>query len=398
MSVATLEVDAVESNAVGPIILIIGASLGGTEAFQLLKSNFRNVRRKPSFVIVERKASYHFHDACPRSLVDPDFASQTVWSYDSYLNTSFMQGYTEFNCKFIQGEVSDLSSDKATLVSGQVIQFDYCVVATGCTESSIFKPNASTREEYLSALNSIQHIISVAKNINLIGGGPSGCELAAEIKSKYPEKRVTIIHSQEKLLAKGSYSDYTKDRLERRLRASGVDLVLGARVNLPDEMYINSEHTLTTSIGQTIASDLTIKCISSPKPNSSFLPSSCRDSQGFITVDQHLMVDGYKNTFAMGDVASTLAPKMTRSLHSQAKIIASNIYALATEGDLRIYYPPKDNLISVTLGKFKAVSEIPVPFDWIYLVIGWIVDLGSGIMKGPSMFGHVQKRKFGLVW
>jgi len=66
-----------------------------------------------------------------------------------------------------------------------------------------------------------------AERVLLIGAGPSGLELAGEIKAFFPEKHVTIADISEDILS-GPYDQRLRDELRRQLDELGVELKLGS--------------------------------------------------------------------------------------------------------------------------------------------------------------------------
>lgn len=51
-------------------------------------------------------------------------------------------------------------------------------------------------------MQGVQESIQAAQRIAVVNGGAVGVALAADIKSFYPEKDVTIVHSRERLLSR----------------------------------------------------------------------------------------------------------------------------------------------------------------------------------------------------
>ena len=80
---------------------------------------------------------------------------------------------------------------------------------------------------------SIEHIffliiqIEKSQNVVIVGGGAVGVEFAGEIVDKYPDKQVTIIHSNANLVTKNfgeKFCENIKDQLEKSFK---VNLLLG---------------------------------------------------------------------------------------------------------------------------------------------------------------------------
>jgi Pyridine nucleotide-disulphide oxidoreductase len=64
----------------------------------------------------------------------------------------------------------------------------------------------------------------------IVGAGPSGLELAGEIKAVFPDKHVTIADRSDDILV-GPYDQALRDELRRQLDALGVELRLGAAIS-----------------------------------------------------------------------------------------------------------------------------------------------------------------------
>ena len=60
----------------------------------------------------------------------------------------------------------------------------------------------------------------------IIGGGPVGVEVAAEVATIYPKKKVTIVHALSKLIAEDAPSNFVS-RVNSISENMHVNLVLG---------------------------------------------------------------------------------------------------------------------------------------------------------------------------
>lgn len=83
-----------------------------------------------------------------------------------------------------------MSANSCTTNTGQTIQFDFCVVATG-QKYSVFVPNPLTErtvgERKATIANLIEQITN-ARTIVISGAGAVGSELASDIKIRNKEK------------------------------------------------------------------------------------------------------------------------------------------------------------------------------------------------------------------
>jgi NADH dehydrogenase FAD-containing subunit len=155
--------------------------------------------------------------------------------------------------------------------------------------------------------------LAAAKSVAVIGGGPTGLEVAVEIAEAYPEKKVTIINSRPTLMPR--HSPAAQEAAMREVsKYPNINLVLGKRVAAiaPNGNAItNDEHVIDSHV-IFLASGLT--------PNSEFMRphmSHTLDESGYIRVNPYLQVDGFSNVFALGDVSSADSAKlvMVRTKH-----------------------------------------------------------------------------------
>lgn len=136
----------------------------------------------------------------------------------------------------------------------------------------------------------------------IVGGGPTGVELAAEIAVDFPDKKVTLVHEGTRLL------DFIREKASAKvlnwLVSKKVEVILGQSVDLESSL----DGAYVTSGGETILADCHFLCIGKPVGSSwlkeTFLKDSL-DEQGRLLVDSHFRVMHHNNIFAVGDIANT---------------------------------------------------------------------------------------------
>lgn len=133
----------------------------------------------------------------------------------------------------------------------------------------------------------------------IVGGGPTGVELAGEIVVDFPTKKVKLVHRGTRLLE--FISESAGKKVLDWLTARNVEVILGQSVHLDS----SSDGSYQTSSGETIVADCHFKCTSEPI-GSSWLKETilkdCLDDRGRLMVDENLRVKGFKNIFAIGDI------------------------------------------------------------------------------------------------
>lgn len=81
-------------------------------------------------------------------------------------------------------------------------------------------------------MREIQERVKASNEIVLVGGGALGVQFASDIASVYPGKKVTLIHSRQKLLP--NFDERIHDIAYHRLKQLGVNVVLGERLALTE--------------------------------------------------------------------------------------------------------------------------------------------------------------------
>ena len=74
------------------------------------------------------------------------------------------------------------------------------------------------------------HFIKIegSSSVVIIGGGAVGVELAGEILDRYPDKKITVLNSGEKLLNNVKLGEKLQDKAREALEAQGVVVKTGA--------------------------------------------------------------------------------------------------------------------------------------------------------------------------
>lgn len=144
--------------------------------------------------------------------------------------------------------------------------------------------------------------IKAADSILIVGGGPVGVELAAEIAVDFPEKKVTLVHNGSRLLE--FIGPKAADKTLEWLKSRNVEVKLMQSVDLSDNTS-DGNKTYFTSSGETIKADCHFLCTGKP-PASEWLRETYlkdrMDNLGRLKVDENLRVKGHRNIFAVGDI------------------------------------------------------------------------------------------------
>jgi NADH dehydrogenase FAD-containing subunit len=140
-----------------------------------------------------------------------------------------------------------------------------------------------------------------------------------------------------------------KAELRRQLDELGVELLLGSplKTNPPNGPGELGSFTVTTLAGAEVTADIWFRCYG-VAPASDYLAgglAAARRPDGFVEVTPELRVAGQDRVFALGDVSTADPNKGAGAAGRQAQVVAGNIRALITGGELARYEPTPPSII-----------------------------------------------------
>jgi NADH dehydrogenase FAD-containing subunit len=322
-------------------VVIIGASFAGYHAAKLLARSLPSGYR---VVLIEKNEWFQFTWAFPRFCVVTGHEWKAFIPYGGYLKGSPKGSYS-----FMKDEVTEICPKEIFLKSGDIVEYDYLVIAAGSHAELPSRVNAESKDDGIRLLQDMQQRIRDAKDLVIIGGGAAGVELAADAKAQYPEMNVTLVHSRDRLL--NTFGAKLHLAAVKALDSLEVKVVLGERVSSDQK----KKGSVVLQSEKEISCDLLIRCVGQ-KPNSSILtnlsPSSIA-STGHIAVNPNLQIRDptFANIYAAGDITDAKEQRNSRSALEQAAVVAKNIVA-SIEGRSLIGYSPQwwETSIDLTLG------------------------------------------------
>ncbi|XP_041802891.1 apoptosis-inducing factor 2 isoform X2 [Chelmon rostratus] len=334
------------SSAEAVHVVVVGGGFGGVAAAQQLKS------RGLSFTLIDMRDAFHHNVAALRASVLPGFARRTFIPYAE-----------TFGDSFVQGRVERVDSERQTVVlqGGREIQYSHLILCTGTDGAFPGKFNAVA--SYQTAVQTYEDFVKqvqAADSVLVVGGGSTGVEMAAEIKTEYPDKKVVLIHSRIGL-ADPELLPSVRQQAKQVLLDKGVELLLGQKVSNLSELRLNVTNkntVVTTDRGDTLTTDLIINCtglrVNSAAYTSSF--SGCMADNGALKVNDHLQVEGFSNVFAVGDCANVNEPKMAYHAGLHAAVAVSNIANSLSGKELTSYHTGNVTML-LAMGRDDGVGQ-----------------------------------------
>ncbi|KAK7036011.1 apoptosis-inducing factor [Favolaschia claudopus] len=275
------------------------------------------------------------------------------------------------NGVFIQDSVRSMDDKVLTLGSGEQVPYDVLVLCSGMAWADpIAFPD--TAEDVKSYISRSHEKFARAGNYLIVGGGAIGCELAGELKDIWPEREITLVHA-ERLLLNDTYTDRYRRRVADQLVARGIKIHLGDLVeDIPDH---TGPAVVLTKGGLKLSTDLVVRAVGAPRPNTSFINSLNPDAltpAGFVKVKPTLQLHDYPNIFAAGDIVDWNEQKQAIKAQDHAKIVAKNIVNHFNGAPLKTYKTAFE-AIFLTNGKNGGITYLG--FLWGIIFGSWFTRL-----------------------
>jgi len=355
-------------------VIIIGGGFGGlTSAKELAKKNFN--------ITVIDKTNHHLfqpllYQVATAALSPADIAIP--------IRSAFSKNK---NVEVLLSEVKSIDKEKKKIFfNGSEIEFDYLIIATGSRHSYFGKdewekyaPGLKTLNDALKIRETILLSLEAAEkekdpvkrqiylNFVIIGGGPTGVELAGAIseivnQNLIPDFRnidasmtkVYMIEALPNILS--SYPESLSRRALEDLQKLEVEVILNEKVT-----GINENGVM---VGDRFIETKNILWAAGNQASSLIKNAGIQtDRAGRAVVSNDLSIEGYSNIFVIGDATAfkdekgeqlpAIAPVAIQQGKFVAKIIAEGLIGKSHK---KFIY--KDRGTMATIGKAKAVAVI----------------------------------------
>ena len=353
-------------------IVIVG---GGDVGFEVAKE----LDAHAEVTLIEQREAFVQPPAAIRALVEPSLLDQIILPYDRLLT----------NGQVVRGRAASVSQSDVTLEDGAVYPADFIVLATGSTYAAPFKPSGDSIDDFRQASKKVSAQLAKANSVAIVGAGAVGTELAGEIASARPDKKVTLISSDDTLFP--MYPAKLGAQLRRKLERLGVSVVLGQRAQDLQRMDMPYEGSVTLTDGRVVTADLVFPVIGS-KPQSSLvqtLPGVTLSPSGRVKTDKWMRPSDYPNVFVAGDIADVGDGMTIVAISRQNPWLIKTLKQVlggASVEDQKPYAPWKRAPILVPLGPSVGNS-------WLFATLGnWVTRK----MKGKELFIPKYRKAFGL--
>ncbi|UII81845.1 NAD(P)/FAD-dependent oxidoreductase [Flagellimonas sp. CMM7] len=375
-----------------PRVIIIGGGFGGI-------SLAKKLCKKEVQVVLIDKHNYHTFQPLLYQVSTGGLEPDSI----AYPIRKVLQGYPNFYFRLT--EVKRIDANKQTLQTNiGEIAYDYLVVATGSETNFFGNENIETKgmamksipqslnlrslilENFEQALLTDDlHERDALMNFVIVGGGPTGVELAgalAEIKKgilpkDYPDldtrrAQINLIQGSDRILP--AMSEIASSKAEHFLESLGVNVWKNIRVTDYDGKHV-STNTDTSFESETLVWAAGVKAACIEGLNAEEL--LCRG--GRLKVNEFHQVEGFKEIFAIGDVAQMETeafphghPMMAQPAMQQGENLGENLVRIVENKPLKPFVY-KDKGSMATVGRNKAVVDLPrFKFQGVFAWFVWM--------------------------
>ena len=373
-------------------VVIIG---GGFAGLSLAKS----LCRKEVQVVLLDKHNYHTFQPLLYQVSTGGLEPDSI----AYPIRKVLQGFPNFY--FRLAEVSGIQPEKKKVETNiGPLEYDYLVIAAG-TETNFFgneslEKNSMAMKSIPQSLNLRSLILQnfeqalltddlhrrdALMNFVIVGGGPTGVELAgalAEIKKgilpkDYPDldtrrAQINLVQGDSRLLP--AMSEVASKKAEDFLEQLGVQVWKGLRVTNYDG-WMAETNTKTRFETAALVWAAGVKAVQLQ----GLSDASCKGKGGRIKVDQFNQVQGHEDIFAIGDIAEMSSehfpyghPMMAQPALQQGRNLGHNLLA-KMEGKPLKPFTYKDKGSMATIGRNKAVADLPrFKFQGVFAWFVWM--------------------------
>ena len=301
---------------------------------------------------MDTKDYFEISWATLRALVEPEVAKRASWTHEEHLKGG---------AKLVVGELKRVSTAAVELVDGTSLPYDYLVLAPGCAGGA-GKPVHATHTARLAHFEAEAARLRGASSVLVVGGGPTGVELAGEIATDLPGKKVTLVSSTDVLCPMLVPS--ASKSLADELAGMGVRVLTGAKMARD---AASGAFGAKTDKGDDVAADVVLDCTGSA-PATAWArapgghPAIKLDEAGYIVVTPELRLADAPNVFALGDAAATADAKQGYlAVTNQAPTVAANLLASVAAPPKALKAAPTGphGMMLVSLGRANGLLQAP---------------------------------------
>ena len=330
-------------------IVIVGGGFGGVRAaLEIAKLGYYTV------TLVSEREDFYYYPTLYRTATGGSEELSVIPLRDIFADDAV---------EIIIAKATGIDPDKKVLrLEKGNIAYDTIIFALGVVTNYFGVPGLAENSYGIKSIHEVEelkrhlHARLIAEhepdhNYVVVGGGPTGIELAGELSTyladimarhgvKQRKAHIDLVEMMPHLMPR--LPKQVGRAIEKRLRKLGVRLYLNSKVEgaSAEELTVSGKpirsHTIIWTAGVT---------------NSPFFtePVFTFSGRKKIVVDEFLRAEGHKDIFVIGDNAETPYSGMAQTALSDAEFVAHN-FACEHEGRPKLAYRPKEPVYVTPIG------------------------------------------------
>ncbi len=333
-------------------IVIVGAGFAGM-TFAL---NLKNLNPALPILVVDSETNFIFKPLMYEVL------SKEIRSWEA--TPKFENIFSDAGITFLRNCLTKISFKENILEFSDDLKlsYQYLVICTGSISNSFFTKGVDQNCYFFNDVHDLNKLTSFLKKsqdtgfhkkLFIVGGGPSGIELACKIKDIFIDQfEINIIEKSNEILNKNKI--FNREQAEKALEKRKINVLLNSTVKEVSETKIS----ISSEVGMTSLEKDIVIWTAGVKPNLSYLETDQITKKfGRILVNNNLQIEKYKNCFAIGDISVIEGmedlPITAQVAMQEGNHLANNL-ELLIQGNDPLPFEFKDNGEMISLGIGEA--------------------------------------------
>ncbi len=333
-------------------IVIVGAGFAGM-TFAL---NLKNLNPSLPILVVDSESNFIFKPLMYEVL------SKEIRSWEA--TPKFENIFSDAGITFLKNSLTKISFKENILEFSDALKlsYQYLVICTGSIPNSFSIKGVDENCYFFNDFRDLEKLkyflktsqtTSFHKKLYIVGGGPSGIELACKIKDIFIDQfEINLIEKSNEILNRNKI--FNREQAEKALEKRKIKVLLNSTVKEVSETKIS----ISSEVGITSLDKDIVIWTAGVKPNLPYLATDeITKKFGRILVNHNLQIEKYKNCFAIGDIAIIEGmedlPITAQVAMQEGNHLAKNI-ELLIQGKDSLPFEFQDNGEMISLGIGEA--------------------------------------------
>ncbi len=279
-------------------IVIVGAGFAGM-TFAL---NLKNLNPSLPILVVDSETNFIFKPLMYEVL------SKEIRNWEA--TPKFANIFSDAGVTFLRNCLTKISFKENILEFSDELKlsYQYLVICTGSIPNSFFIKGVDENCYFFNDVHDLNKLNSflkksqdnaLHKKLFIVGGGPSGIELACKIKDIFTDQfEINVIEKSNEILNKNKI--FNREQAEKALEKRKINVLLNSTVKEVSETKIS----ISSEVGITSLDKDVVIWTAGVKPNLSYLETDQITKKfGRILVNNNFQIENHKNCFAIGDIS-----------------------------------------------------------------------------------------------